>query len=95
MTPHEVLHSRGQLIDPLLHLRKPHVHVSSEIAKLDVDNAKPQLYNPKTRFRLSKSGPNKSFKGREPLINGWRLSSGIPHGHIAPLSCPNVIRKSK
>lgn len=99
MAPHEVLHARGQPIDLLLHLRKPLVHVSSETTKLKMHSSKlcirMFLKTSKSRLRLSKPGPNKSFKRREPLINGWRLSSGIPLGHIAPLSCPNVIRKSR
>ena len=88
MAPHEVLHARGQPIESLLRLRKPLLHVSSEITKLDMDGFKPCIhlfakgaeFRTKTAksdihalnsdVRLSKPVPNKSFKRREPLING-------------------------
>jgi hypothetical protein len=99
---HKAVYMGGQSIDAIIDRRESLVHLFSEVAKLKMDVGKSSIYArkasvhlPKSCIHLPKAGPDKPFQRRESVADGQRLSFGILLRHTAPLSCPNVIRKSR
>ena len=67
---HKAINVSCEAINTILHDGELFVHFLAEITELKIDNVESPIDLRESPVRLSKSGSNKPFERREPLIDG-------------------------